>query len=1285
LSNLIEPLINDSPKWSGPTAGERELALLRPFQAPALPTHFVDRATESTEIIERLIRKVSDHNGILVVSALHGFAGVGKTALAAATAHSPIVNDRFRDGVLWTTLGQNPDPLENLVSWIHGLGDRDYNPSTINAASSYLRTLLYPRNLLLVIDDVWDAEHARPFLSGGPQCAALITTRRAHVADDLSANLYALDVMTQADALSLLKKRVELGRGRKLTQGELEQALLLTQETGFLPLALDLIGALIARGYGWSEARHLLNVEQARRGHRPRQHRAQLKLEASLQVSLNSLRAEDETAWRCFAWFGVLPDQVVLNNRMASTLWEVSNEEASRILNLLADEAIIQRGASRFTVHDLMHDMARQLLASEAPDGLGIDIKQAHKELLNRYARRTPSEDWSKLCDDGYIHSRLIWHFDQSGDREAIHQLICQSGEDGQNAWYFARDQLGQSAGYLDDIRTACRVNLEANNFLVQRHIQYGLIRSSLHSLDQAISPQVLLILVGRKIWTVEKAFYHIRQMSWAYGPRRTLKDLFSILKRNQDKPENRTDSGPEALWPLVIRETRNLVAERSDAIEGAYLLADLAGYVGENEQAELLEEAVSLIRDVPDQLAKLSQDVPKAQRDFVLEAACDACTRISDRVHRVKSLADIMHYLSSSAKKRWILVLHQWIDDVTREEEQFPKEEVENDRLLTQAQEPPEEPESGVMNLEFAHAEEPAPTQVSSALILYDYNTNDSVTPKDKPITATTEPATPVYFENSLELPEAVFTKILRIIPNLPVWFDAEYIDREEDSSEQMTTKRVASNANADLVLGEFRSALRRDVPWVENAIQLIPKLRAPRIAYVREVLNANVFIGNERRGEMLTRMAEYLAPAERRQIALELINTNSDSVGANCVLAMAEADLKQSELLKSVLERLRNMSDHFDREAAMSSIARTCPTTFVRTALAAYLRIDDAREQASVTFALARSLNGAIPSRVFERLSDESANGKQIATLTRMVSQLSVAIQTGMLDEFMKEASSLSSEWWIVEALTLAILRVDDKNLLKLILDSTTNIRLPDLRSRIVGRIMLRLVRLGYVDEALAAVDVTPKVDRWRVLTDLSGELAKDGLTTEAQKIAETIVDSEERSKAYATIALYQAARGNLQGATLLASTIVSKHWRQWIDMRLATLKGSEAIPVLKESARTMSIALATPWGDKKLESIAESVSGMLKREIVYKELEEILANAESNNVDETVEAIKRFWKAKVDGKRTYLDIISQKPRDLFLKELKRMHPLLNASLTEEEASDIILAINNVSLWWP
>jgi hypothetical protein len=42
--------------------------------------------------------------------------------------------------------------------------------------------LLADRDILLVIDDVWNSTHLEPFLQGGKRCARLVTTRNEVVA-----------------------------------------------------------------------------------------------------------------------------------------------------------------------------------------------------------------------------------------------------------------------------------------------------------------------------------------------------------------------------------------------------------------------------------------------------------------------------------------------------------------------------------------------------------------------------------------------------------------------------------------------------------------------------------------------------------------------------------------------------------------------------------------------------------------------------------------------------------------------------------------------------------------------------------------------------------------------------------------------------------------------------------------------------------------------------------------------------------------------------------------------
>jgi hypothetical protein len=63
--------------------------------------------------------------------------------------------------------------------------------------------LLAERNILLVIDDVWNATHLEPFLQGGTHCARLVTTRNEDV---LPANAQSLvvDAIQQDEAVQLL-------------------------------------------------------------------------------------------------------------------------------------------------------------------------------------------------------------------------------------------------------------------------------------------------------------------------------------------------------------------------------------------------------------------------------------------------------------------------------------------------------------------------------------------------------------------------------------------------------------------------------------------------------------------------------------------------------------------------------------------------------------------------------------------------------------------------------------------------------------------------------------------------------------------------------------------------------------------------------------------------------------------------------------------------------------------------------------------------------------------------
>lgn len=123
-----------------------------PFQAPPLPTYYVDRSEHSQILKTWLLTKPSLNTGTLVITAIHGLGSVGKSTLANALAHDKDVQTHFCDGILWATLGQQPDILPLLSGWVQALGDYNFKATSVEATSSHLRTLLYDKVVLLVLE-----------------------------------------------------------------------------------------------------------------------------------------------------------------------------------------------------------------------------------------------------------------------------------------------------------------------------------------------------------------------------------------------------------------------------------------------------------------------------------------------------------------------------------------------------------------------------------------------------------------------------------------------------------------------------------------------------------------------------------------------------------------------------------------------------------------------------------------------------------------------------------------------------------------------------------------------------------------------------------------------------------------------------------------------------------------------------------------------------------------------------------------------------------------------------
>jgi hypothetical protein len=226
----------------------------RAAAAPPAPALVVGRDRDLVRLKERLGAPSTDQKRRLTV--IRGWPGVGKTTLVTALAHDAEVAAAFPDGVLWASIGEQPDARTELRALRRALTGREVaSPAeTLEDIAGEVRALLAGKRILIVIDDVWEAAAAAPFLVAGSESVTLLTTRFADVARELAVaadDIYVLGQLGDDEGFELLRRLAptvarDEGKSRALVR-DLEG----------LPLALLVAGRLLedeaARGWGIDE------------------------------------------------------------------------------------------------------------------------------------------------------------------------------------------------------------------------------------------------------------------------------------------------------------------------------------------------------------------------------------------------------------------------------------------------------------------------------------------------------------------------------------------------------------------------------------------------------------------------------------------------------------------------------------------------------------------------------------------------------------------------------------------------------------------------------------------------------------------------------------------------------------------------------------------------------------------------------------------------------------------------------------------------------------------------
>jgi DNA-binding SARP family transcriptional activator/tetratricopeptide (TPR) repeat protein len=337
-----------------------------PRQLPAAVTPFTGRTAE-LEILSGLLEHMPGAGGSVVISAIGGTAGVGKTALAVHWAHH--VAGRFPDGQLYANLrgfgpsGAPATAADAVRGFLGSLGlPQDRIPADPDAQAALYRSMLAGRRMLIVLDNAGDEEQVRPLLPGSAGCLVVVTSRRslAGLAAQ-GAHLITLDVMSEAEARELLSARLGARRAAAEPEAVSELAALCAR----LPLALAVaaVRAAASPGFPLAALAAQLRDTPARLDALAAQDQAS-SVRAVFSWSQQNL---SDPAARMFRLLGLHagPD---ITAAAAASLAGTDVREARRVLAELSDAHLItEQVPGRFSCHDLLRAYAIE--AAHAQEG----------------------------------------------------------------------------------------------------------------------------------------------------------------------------------------------------------------------------------------------------------------------------------------------------------------------------------------------------------------------------------------------------------------------------------------------------------------------------------------------------------------------------------------------------------------------------------------------------------------------------------------------------------------------------------------------------------------------------------------------------------------------------------------------------------------------------------------------------------------------------------------------------------------------------------------------------
>ncbi|WP_030781711.1 AfsR/SARP family transcriptional regulator [Streptomyces sp. NRRL S-920] len=403
LQDLYQQILIADPRLAVPTPSRAEpphehqnqhpasTTTVAPHQLPAPPPLFTGREGELVRLGKLLTPRGEPDGGSVLIAAVCGTGGVGKTWLALRWAHDQ--HESFPGGQLYADLrgfvpsGEPVDPYAVMRGFLEALGaDPTTLPTTPQAQAALYRSLTTGRRLLIVLDNVRDTDQVVPLLPGSPTCTVLVTSRHQLLGLTAShgAGHLSLDTLDDTEAHDLLVHRL----GAERVAAEPAAAAELIRHCAGLPLAISVLAARVTTNPMLDLTALVAEVRDTA---------TRLDALETGEVSsdvrtvfASSYRALDADSAQVFRQLAQAPGSDIGLPAAASLTALPPARLRTRLRRLQAYHLVQERVPGRFTCHDLLRAYALELAEAAAP---ADEAEAALTRVLDHYAHTAYAAD----------------------------------------------------------------------------------------------------------------------------------------------------------------------------------------------------------------------------------------------------------------------------------------------------------------------------------------------------------------------------------------------------------------------------------------------------------------------------------------------------------------------------------------------------------------------------------------------------------------------------------------------------------------------------------------------------------------------------------------------------------------------------------------------------------------------------------------------------------------------------------------------------------------------------